>query len=101
MLVVTGMVTNWPMQIRFHFSLPAFEQVAQGIRSGATVNTGPQWIGLYYVERIVPGRDEAIGFATGTDVYDTVFYYELPPSYLIGPDRPLTRDWCAADRRPR
>ncbi|UCE58869.1 MAG: hypothetical protein JSU63_15685 [Phycisphaerales bacterium] len=84
MILASAMLTNWPMRVRFHFSLPAFERVVRNIETDPSTNTGPQWIGLYYIKRIGYREHGSIGFVTGTSLWDPVGYLYDPNPRATG-----------------
>ncbi len=51
-LVSTALAFDWPFEVRFRLSRPAFDRAVQVFRQGQSTNTGPHWIGLYHVKRI-------------------------------------------------
>ena len=54
-MVVSIIAFNWPLRIAYAFSRPAFNQVAEQVMTGETIET-PRRIGLFRVERIdAPG----------------------------------------------
>jgi hypothetical protein len=98
LLVVSALMTAWPMRIRFHFSLSAFDQAVEDIRSGAKTNMGPQRIGLYHVKRIAPEPDGRIRFVTGTSIIDPVgFCYDPKVGHRGGLSVRLTPNWYATE----
>ena len=64
-LVVSTHIINWPLQLRFRLSLPAFEKAAAEIVHGENFVAGGRWVGLYRVCATRVSRTGNITFSIG------------------------------------
>ncbi len=98
MILASAILTNWPMRVRFHLSLPAFERVVQEIEADPTTKTDPQWISLYHIRRIERGQGGSIGFVIGTALSDPVgFLYDPNPRPTGRLTQQLAPGWYAKE----
>lgn len=74
MLLLSVIVFEWPLSIRFLFSRAALQQAADAFIDGSIAGTGPQTIGLYHVEDIHYGWNDVV-FVTGWNFDEAGFAY--------------------------
>ncbi|EKU98560.1 hypothetical protein Lepto7375DRAFT_7858 [Leptolyngbya sp. PCC 7375] len=78
-MVVSIIVFNWPLKIAYGFSRPAFNQVAEQVMTGETLET-PRRIGWFRIERIeAPGPA-----ANGIDYQGLRLWTSLHPNGNTG-----------------
>jgi hypothetical protein len=89
-LIAVTLQTRWPLYARFALSRSALTRAAQRVEVGEKFVLGPQWVGLYHVDRIVDYEGWA-AFEVGTGFLDPVgFCYRCTSGCRIR----LSDDWC-------
>ena len=83
------------MKIRFALSRDAFEQTARNYLAGTLTNTGAQWLGLYYVEKIFSDQPGAVCFQTGDSGFDPAGFAFRPGR--SGGSRCVAPNWYAEE----
>ncbi|MCH8146875.1 MAG: hypothetical protein IH987_02645 [Planctomycetes bacterium] len=71
-VLVSGIVTSWPLRRRFELSRIAFEDVIRKVESGAVPSTLTGRIGLMPVRRIIRYGTGGVYFQTGVSGFDRV-----------------------------
>lgn len=96
LIVISVIVFDWPLKVRFHQSKEALQQAAYAVLDGTIPNMGPQTIGLYRVEKIevlrIDGVPQAVKFITGWSFDPLGFAYRPNDPWPNSPDR-LERCW--------
>ncbi len=86
LVVVSAIITPWPLMLRFGLSRPAFEAAVRDVQSGKGGVNGR--IGLYFVRRVTWNTTNPAGstilFETGSDFFD-------PVGFMFDPVRDRTR----------
>ncbi|HPF37667.1 MAG TPA: hypothetical protein P5081_05080 [Phycisphaerae bacterium] len=93
LLAPVFMGLNWPLQLRFALSRPAFEQMRKRIDGGMPPPTGRVWLGLYRVN--VQGREnQELLLRTGQGRMDDYgFFYSRSAGDSVAPLDQCDGDW--------
>ena len=86
MAVISAMIFQWPMLLRFRFSREAFEQKVAEMAKKAPITEGPQRIGWYWVDAVFARTNGYVGFETGASIID-------PVGFSWDPTRPQTHPY--------
>jgi hypothetical protein len=95
LVVVSGAVTSWPLQLRFRLSQPSFERVARQYLSGELGDRGPRWVGLYWISEISSYETGEVEFATGTRMFSACGFVYCPPESPMHKHRFGWHAWLA------
>lgn len=91
-------ITPWPLHLRFKYSRAEFESVASEYIAGRHANTGPQLIGLYYVDSIERTGNDTVGFCVSDSLADPVGFEYSPKNAAFGlPEERLAPHWCIVE----
>ncbi len=93
-LVLTALLSGWPMFLRFSISKSAFEQTVDRLKKDEDIGEPPYTIGAFQIEAVVLGENGEIHFDTGrvaTDPAGITYDPANPPSRFCY--RRFYRDW--------
>ncbi len=63
--VISGVMTRWPLQLRFHVSRTALEYAVDDFQAGQNGDTSkPRLVGLYRVDKLFARGEGNVGFRT-------------------------------------
>lgn len=87
-IILSACVYPWPLRLRFSASRASFERIVKAVQAGATINTGAQRIGWYYVAS-VENDGQRILFIVGDNTIDPVAFVYDPAGEPTFPGTPL------------
>jgi hypothetical protein len=83
-VLISAVISLWPMRIRFHLSLEAFDDAAYSVQSGKAPGGLPRQIGSYRVMDVRLTQPGDVFFLTGYSGLDRVGFLYRPDDQKSG-----------------
>ncbi|HRX86169.1 MAG TPA: hypothetical protein P5572_14200 [Phycisphaerae bacterium] len=92
LIMLSAILTDWPLRARFALSRPSFQSAAQAAVSG-TSSRRIRFVGLYFVERTRVENGD-VYFETGADMLDPAGFMYSPTRCTPSNPNFISQNWC-------